>query len=72
LLGNQVEQYLIDILGELIRIADSLNTASTASGDTLPILSAKAGASSVVLKSLIKKLNPIGESTLKSKKSFTE
>jgi hypothetical protein len=72
LLGNQVEQYLIDILGELIRIADSLNTASTTSGDTLPILSAKAGASSVVLKSLIKKLNPIGESTLKSKKSFTE
>jgi hypothetical protein len=72
LLGNQVEQYLIDILNEVIRIADSLNTASTASGDTLPILSAKAGASSVVLKALIKKLNPIGESTLKSKKSFTE
>jgi hypothetical protein len=72
LLGNQVEQYLKDILDELIRIADSLNTAVTAAGDTLPILSMKAGASSGVLKALRSKLNPIGESTLKSKKSFTE
>jgi hypothetical protein len=72
LLGNQVEQYLRDVLDEIIGIADGLSTALTASGDTLPMLNKRGVAASIVLKSLKAKLNPGGISTLKSKKAFTE
>jgi hypothetical protein len=72
LLGNKVEEYLKSVLDEMIGIADSLSTAATAAGEPLPLLNKKGVAASIVLKSLKTKLNPGGQSTLKSKKSFTE
>jgi hypothetical protein len=72
LLGNRVEEYLRSVLDEIIGIADSLSTATTAAGEPLPLLNKKGVSATIVLKSLKAKLNPGGISTLKSKKSFTE
>lgn len=72
LLGHKVEEYLLNIVDELIRITDSLSTAATATGDPLPLLNKRGTASSIALRALKSKLNPGGGSTLKSKKSFIE
>lgn len=72
LLGNQVESFLLSVIDELITVMDSLSTAATAAGEPLPLLNNKGKAASIVLRSLSKKLNPKGTSSLKSKKSFTQ
>lgn len=72
LLGNKVEKFLSDILDELIEITETLSSAATAAGEPLPLLNKKGAKTTGVLRSLKTKLNPKGESSLKSKKSFAE
>ena len=71
-LGHKVEQFLSDVIDQLIEVADSLKIATTVSGEQLPIVNQKGAKVSVILRSLKSKLNPQGSSELKSKKSFVE
>lgn len=72
LLGNKTEQLLIEVLDQLIDLADSLKLATTVSGEQLPIVNQKGAKISIILKSIKSRLNPKGVSELKSKKSFVE
>lgn len=70
LLGNKIEEYLSEILDELIEISDSLASAVTVAGQQLPTLNQKGAKTSIVLRSLKSRLNPKGPSEYKSKKTF--
>jgi hypothetical protein len=72
LLGNKVEEYLIELIDQLIEVADSLKIATTVSGEQIPVVNQKGAKVGVVLKSLKSRLNPKGSSDYKSKKTFVE
>lgn len=72
LLGNKVEEFLTELIDQLIDISDSLKLATTVSGEQLPIVNQKGAKIGVVLRSLKSRLNPKGSSNYKSNKTFVE
>ena len=71
-LGHRLEAFLGDILDQLISISKSLGKAKTVKGDPIPTINLRGASSQIVLNSLKNQLNPSGNSTLKSKKTFVE
>lgn len=72
LLGNKVEEYLIELIDQLIEVVDSLKIATTVAGEQIPVVNQKGAKVGVVLRSLKSRLNPKGPSDYKSKKTFVE
>tara|TARA_R110002049_G_scaffold7215_9_gene42698 strand:- start:3655 stop:4851 length:1197 start_codon:yes stop_codon:yes gene_type:complete len=71
-LGHRLEAYLGDIIDQLISISKALGKAKTVKGDPIPTINLRGASAQIVLKSLKNQLNPRGNSTLKSKKTFVE
>lgn len=71
-LGHRMEQFLIDILDQMISLASAIGEATTIKGDKLPAANKEGYTVADVLKQKRNDLNPKGTSLLKSKKIFVE
>jgi hypothetical protein len=71
-LGHRMEQFLIDVLDQMISLASAIGTAKTIKGDALPVVNKEGLTVADVLKQKRNHLNPKGASLLKSKKIFVE
>lgn len=71
-LGHRMEQFLIDVLDQVISLASAVGSAKTIKGDTIPVANKEGAVVADVLKQKRNDLNPKGSSPLKSKKSFVE
>ena len=71
-LGHRMEQFLIDVLDQVISLASAVGSAKTIKGDTIPAANKEGSVVANVLKQKRNDLNPKGSSLLKSKKSFVE
>ena len=72
ILGNSLEVYLQLLINALKGMTDTLITAKTVDLKPLPSVNLKAQITSKLLQTLLDEINPGGESSLKSKKVFTE
>lgn len=72
ILGNQLELFLDTLLSELLRVSNAFKKAKTVDGKVIPVLMAEGFTLEAVIKSLQNRINPNGNSQLKSKKVFTE
>lgn len=72
ILGNQLELFLDTLLSELLRVANAFKKARTVDGKVIPVLMSEGFTLEAVIKSLQNRINPNGNSQLKSKKVFTE
>jgi hypothetical protein len=71
-LGHRMEQFLIDVLDQMISLATAIGKAKTIKGDKLPEANKEGYVVADVLKQKRNDLNPKGASLLKSKKIFVE
>ena len=71
-LGHRMEQFLIDVLDQMISLASAVGSAKTIKGDTIPAANKEGSVVADVLKQKRNDLNPKGSSLLKSKKIFVE
>ena len=71
-LGHRMEQFLQDILDQMISLANALGAAKTIKGDKIPVVNKEGVLTANVLKEKRNELNPKGSSSLKSKKIFVE
>ena len=72
ILGNQLELFLDTLLSELLRVANAFKKARTVDGKVIPVIMSEGFTLEAVIKSLQNRINPNGNSQLKSKKVFTE
>lgn len=72
ILGNQLELFLDTLLSELLRVANAFKKARTVDGKVIPVIMSEGFTLEAVIKSLQNRINPNGDSQLKSKKVFTE
>jgi len=70
--GNQVENYLEQLVSGLSDLATDLSTATTIDGKPIPILNARGPQLKAILTALNNLTNPGGTSKLKSNTSYTE
>ena len=71
-LGHRMEQFLIDVLDQMISLATAIGRAKTIKGDKIPTANKEGYVVADVLKQKRNDLNPKGASLLKSKKIFVE
>lgn len=71
-LGHRMEQFLIDVLDQMISLATAIGKAKTIKGDKIPTANKEGYVVADVLKQKRNDLNPKGASLLKSKKIFVE
>ena len=71
-LGHRMEQFLIDVLDQMISLASAVGSATTIKGDKIPAANKEGYVVAEVLKQKRNDLNPKGSSLLKSKKIFVE
>jgi len=71
-LGHRMEAFLQDILDQLIAVSKAMGAAKTVDGKPVPTINLRGNSSQVVFKELKNKLNPKGNSNLKSKKLYIE
>lgn len=71
-LGHRMEQFLIDVLDQMISLASAVGSAKTIKGDTIPTANKEGTVVANVLRQKRSDLNPKGVSLLKSKKIFVE
>ena len=71
-LGHRMEQFLIDVLDQMISLATAIGQAKTIKGDKIPAANKEGYVVADVLKQKRNDLNPKGASLLKSKKIFVE
>lgn len=72
ILGNQLELFLDLLLNELLRLSNALIRAKTADQKIIPVLNNEGFVMRAIIKGLRNRINPNGDSQLKSKKVFTE
>lgn len=72
ILGNQLELFLDTLLSELLRVSNAFKNAKTIDGKIIPTLVSEGYTLEAVVKTLQNRINPNGDSQLKSKKVFTE
>ena len=72
ILGNQLELFLDVLLNELLRVANSFKKAKTIDGKIIPTIVSEGFTLESVIKTLQNRINPNGDSILKSKKVYTE
>jgi hypothetical protein len=72
ILGNQLELFLDLLLNELLRLSNALIQAKTADQKIIPVLNNEGFVMRAIIKGLQNRINPNGDSQLKSKKVFTE
>lgn len=71
-LGNKLETLLDSLLTQLQGLSTDLSNCTTVKGDAIPILNKRGTQMSPIISSLRTLINPSGQSSLKSKKVFTE
>ena len=71
-LGHRMEQFLVDVLDQMISLATAIGKATTIKGDKIPLANKEGYVVADVLKQKRSDLNPKGTSALKSKKIFVE
>jgi len=71
-LGNKLENLLESLLVQLQGLSADLGTCITVKGDAIPILNKRGAQMAPIISSLRTLINPSGQSSLKSKKVFTE
>ena len=71
-LGHRMEAFMQDVLDQLIAMAKAMGAATVTGHSAIPILNHRGKSSQIVLKELKRKLNPKGNSNLKSKKLYIE
>lgn len=71
-LGHRMEQFLVDVLDQMISLATAIGRAKTIKGDKIPTANKEGYVVADVLKQKRNDLNPKGASLLKSKKIFVE
>ncbi len=71
-LGHRMEQFLVDVLDQMISLATAIGKAKTIKGDKIPTANKEGYVVADVLKQKRNDLNPKGASLLKSKKIFVE
>ena len=71
-LGHRMEQFLVDVLDQMISLATAIGKATTIKGDKIPLANKEGYVVADVLKQKRSDLNPKGASALKSKKIFVE
>lgn len=72
ILGNQLEIFLDTLLSELERLGTALTKAKTVDQKPIPALNVEGPILKAYVKTLRNRINPNGESQLKSKKVYTE
>lgn len=72
ILGNQLELFLDTLLSELERLGNALTKAKTVDQKIIPTLNQEGPILKAYVKGLRQRINPNGESQLKSKKVYTE
>ena len=70
--GDELENFLQRLLNKIEAIGKAMATASTVSGQAIPVLNLEGPSISTEIQSLKTLINPGGQSRLKSKKVFTE
>ena len=71
-LGHRMEQFMQDVLDQLISLASALGNATTIDGKKIPLANKEGLTVAEVLKEKRNDLNPKGTSLLKSRKIFVE
>lgn len=71
-LGHRMEQFLVDVLDQMISLASAVGSAKTIKGDPIPTANKEGTVVANVLRQKRNDLNPKGASLLKSKKIFVE
>ena len=71
-LGHRMEQFMQDVLDQLISLASALGSATTIDGKKIPLANKEGLTVADVLKEKRNDLNPKGTSLLKSRKIFVE
>ena len=71
-LGHRMEQFMQDVLDQLISLASALGNATTIEGKKIPLANKEGLTVAEVLKEKRNDLNPKGTSLLKSRKIFVE
>ena len=71
-LGHRMEAFLGDLIDQLIAVSKAMGIATTLFGVPIPTINLRGASAEIVLTELKRQLNPKGNSTLKSNKTFVE